>query len=203
MEKENGSNVGEKEKKGWKNPNLNDEINYDEFTFRQELTATVKGTVTYIPIKKPSPQSWIYIPSNPGLRSNVAILELEERRECYLVHPEVAASLDGEVSNRILVPYFDRENAIFIWAIKLTDRWGKENSWTISARAIVHEYVDQWIKIQAVPTGGCYEVKKIPSSVPPPEIPEGGRKFLMDLAFKDRIITSLDHPVIQKLKGLM
>ena len=184
---------------------LDDEIPLEEFTYREDFASASKlqGEITFVPVRRPDSQSWVYITSKSEMRANVPVLELKQQRETYLVRPEVAACLDGETSHRMLVPYADREGGFFLWAVRFTDARGNPDSWSMSALRICTEYTDQWIKIKSKMSTGCYEVIKAPIEIPPPEWPAGGLKFLVNRAFKNKIINSLDDPVIKRLKGLV
>ena len=184
---------------------MDDEIDLEGFAYRKEFAIAnqAQGEVTYVPVRRPDPQSWIYIPSDSKMRATVAILELKQSREVYLVKPDVATSLDGEVTNRLIVPYQDREGGLFLWAVRLTDSRGNRDSWVTSALRIVHEYCDQWIKIKAMMNSGCYKVIPAPVEIPAPEWPAGGLGFLVNRAFKNKVINAVDDPVVQKLKGYL
>lgn len=185
--------------------NLDDEVNLEEFTYREDFVAGSKlqGEITFVPVRRPDPQSWVYITSKSEMRANVPVLELKQQRETYLVRPEVAACLDGETSHRMLVPYADRDGGFFLWAVRFTDARGNPDSWSISAQRICTEYTDRWIKIKSKMSTGCYDVIIAPIEIPPPEWPAGGLQFLVNRAFKNKIINSLDDPVIKRLKGLV
>lgn len=184
---------------------LDDEIPLEEFAYRENFSAGAKlqGELTFVPVMRPNPQSWIYIPSNQEMRATVAVLELKQRKETYLVRPQVAASLDGECSNRLLVPYQDRDGGLFLWAVRLTDSRGGLDSWTTSALRVVHEYCDKWIKVKAKMNASCYEVILAPIEIPPPEWPPEGLRFLVNRAFKNRVINTINDPTIKRLKGLL
>ena len=184
---------------------MDDEIDLENFTYREDFATTIKlqGETTFVPVRRPDPQSWVYISSKPELRATVAILELKQQRETYLVRPEIAASLNGDVGNRLLVPYQDREGGLFLWAVRLVDARGGLDSWTTSALRIVHEYCDRWIKIKSKMSTGCYDVFLPPVEIPAPEWPADGLRFLVNRAFKNRVINSLEDPVVKKLKGYL
>ena len=50
-------------------------------------------------------------------------------------------------------------------------------------------------------TGG-YEITVAESVMADPTWPEHSFQDLVRIAFRDRVITSLDHPVIKRLRGL-
>lgn len=191
-----------------RNPNkidlkMDDEIDLEEFTYREDFATTsqAQGEVIYVPVRRPDPQSWIWIPSDPNMRATVPILEVKQSRESYLVKPEVAMSLEGEVTNRLIVAYQDREGGLFLWAVPLGDSRGNRNSWVISALRIVHECSDRWIQIKARMNSGSYQPIPAPVEKPAPTWPAGGLRFLVNRAFKNKVISSVDDPVVRKLKG--
>jgi len=181
---------------------LDDEFDIESFTYRENLESkSSTGQVTFIPVQSPRQNKWIYIASKPEWRCNVAIVQ--ENRESYLVRPELVPSLNGGVSHRMLVPYIDRDAAIFLWPIRLNDSQGKLNSWSTSALLVCTQYSDQWIKVKANMSSGAYEVIQAPTEIPPPEWPEGGLKFFLNRAFKNRTISELSDPVIKRMRGLI
>ena len=48
---------------------------------------------------------------------------------------------------------------------------------------------------------GKYDVFEASGSIPDPEWPELPFREMLKLCFKDRYIDSLDHPVLQSLRG--
>ncbi|MGA2467620.1 MAG: hypothetical protein ABSH06_25145 [Thermodesulfobacteriota bacterium] len=181
---------------------LDDEFDIESFTYRENLESkSSMGQVTFIPVQSPRQNKWIFISSKPEWRCNVALIQ--ENRESYLVRPELVPSLNGGVSHRMLVPYIDRDAAIFLWPIRVTDFQGKLNSWSTSALLICTQYADQWIKVKANMSSGSYEVTQAPSEIPSPEWPNGGLKFFLNRAFKNRTVNSLDDSIVKRMKGLI
>ena len=48
---------------------------------------------------------------------------------------------------------------------------------------------------------GGYEVYEATGELPDPEWPDLSFEDIMKVAFKDRFITGMDHPVIRRLNG--
>jgi hypothetical protein len=48
---------------------------------------------------------------------------------------------------------------------------------------------------------GGYDVFQATGDLPEPKWPEQPLQELLRIAFKDRFITTLDHPVLQRLRG--
>jgi hypothetical protein len=58
------------------------------------LAGTAKKLLTIVPVKKPNPQAFIRVHEEEQFRENVALLELKEERETYLVAPSLLPELD-------------------------------------------------------------------------------------------------------------
>jgi hypothetical protein len=48
---------------------------------------------------------------------------------------------------------------------------------------------------------GAYDIYKAQSIMSDPEWPEQGFWDLIKIAFRDHLITTIDHPVIKRLRG--
>ena len=59
----------------------------------------------------------------------------------------------------------------------------------------------QWIRVAANMSLGGYETFIATGDLPEPEWPDKTMQEIMDIAFKDRYISSTDHPVVRRLRG--
>jgi hypothetical protein len=48
---------------------------------------------------------------------------------------------------------------------------------------------------------GAYEITEATAKMPDPEWPEYSFHDLLRIGFRDRVIGSLDHPVLKRLRG--
>ena len=48
---------------------------------------------------------------------------------------------------------------------------------------------------------GAYEIFEAEGSIPDPIWPELSFDAILRIAFKDRVVRSLDHPVVKRLRG--
>ena len=60
----------------------------------------------------------------------------------------------------------------------------------------------QWLRVKANRELGAYEAIQAGENPGEPEWPTLGFWELIKIAFKDYLITSLDHPVVRRLRGL-
>ena len=59
----------------------------------------------------------------------------------------------------------------------------------------------QWIRIAANMSLGAYEIYEATGNLPDPEWPDLEFGEILKLAFRDRFVTSPDHPVVKRLQG--
>jgi hypothetical protein len=50
-------------------------------------------------------------------------------------------------------------------------------------------------------SAGAYVVYEAAGNIPDPEWPDLTFKEIVGLAFKDRVVSSLDHPLVKRLRG--
>ena len=62
-------------------------------------------------------------------------------------------------------------------------------------------HLKQWIRLAANRTLGAYETYVATGDLPEPEWPEKSFQDLLRVAFRDRYVDTLDHPVVKRLRG--
>ena len=60
----------------------------------------------------------------------------------------------------------------------------------------------KWVRVVANMHEKAYDVMEALENLSEPEFPELSLNELLRIAFKDRIVDKLDHPVIKKLRGM-
>ena len=129
------------------------------------------------------------------------ILENKEARESYVVVPEVAQEISELVRPVMLHAAIDRQNNVLLITVPLPGEDGTRNPWHESlAQAVEHAKL-KWIRITANMHAGGYDVYEAEGELPEPEWPAHDIDALVQVAFRGKIITSLDHPVVQSLLG--
>ena len=61
--------------------------------------------------------------------------------------------------------------------------------------------MSNWIRVMANHKVGCYEWHYPLNRIPDPAWPELSMSEILKIAFRDHVIDSEDHPVIQALRG--
>jgi hypothetical protein len=163
----------------------------------------VKKAVTTVPVRKPAKEWWIRTHPDDGYRLETAVIELKEDREVYLVAPSLRGVLATEstLSPRALVATMNRQGVLTLWPIKIPGADGRLDEWSRSALDAAERARKCWVRVQANMSLGAYERWTTEAPVPEPEWPDLTFREILKIAFRDKFITALDHPVIKKLRG--
>lgn len=163
----------------------------------------VKKALLTVPVRKPSKEWFIQTHPDEAYRIQTAVLELREDRETYLVDPELWPELSTESTfgPRAIFTAITRQGVVFLWPIRLPGSDGKLDDWNQSALDAAAMAKGRWLRVAANMHLGAYEVFEASASLPSPEWPDVPFAKLLEVAFGKRYVTSLDHPVLQKLRG--
>jgi hypothetical protein len=164
--------------------------------------AGVKKLVTIIPVGRPGNHDFFRVHRDPAYRLDVAIIELKEDREVYLVTPEMLPELPGSVKPRTLFTTISRQGVLRLWPVALPEADGRRNDWARSALDGADHAMRRWIRLVSNMGSGAYDVYEAQGQLPEPEWPELTFGDMLKVAFRDRIIDQSDHPVVQRLRGL-
>jgi hypothetical protein len=118
------------------------------------------------------------------------------------VNPEIMPEVTADVVPKLLVAYATRAGTTSLWPIRIPNEAGRLDTYNESALSIVEQYQGQWIRVLPNEIDRCYDVLEMPSTeLPAPKWLEGGFKQLFSMAFKNRVITNINHPVLKALRG--
>ena len=161
----------------------------------------VKKLLTNVLVGKPKRQQFFRTHVSEEMTFPAMILENKEARESYVVQPDVAEKISELVRPVRLHAAIDRQNNVSLIPVPLPGEDGTRNPWHESlAQAVEHAKL-KWIRITANMHAGGYDVYEAEGALPEPEWPAHGIGALIEVAFRGKIITSLDHPVVQSLLG--
>ena len=164
-------------------------------------TFGVKKLLTNVPVGKPKKASFFRTHTSTDMVFSAMLLEQKESRESYLVVAEVAQVISELVRPVQLYFAIDRQNNSLLIPVPLPGDTGTRNPWYESlAQAVEHSKL-KWIRITANQHIGGYDVYEAEGLLPEPEWPEYDIDTLAEVAFRGKIIESLDHPVVQSLLG--
>lgn len=162
---------------------------------------TSVGTQTNIPVKKPGKKNFFRIHPDPSYRLyDVEVIEVEGG-DVYLVSADVQLPDDVTqfVSRVNLLAALSHHGKLFVWYFKNTD-----TSWASSALRVARRAQDEWVRIKADFESGGYNIFTAPEPLrsKKPVFPALSPEEIFTLAFDNRMITSVDDPIIRSLRGL-
>jgi hypothetical protein len=165
-------------------------------------TAGVKKLLKTVPVHKPKPQDFVRVHQGVEFRENFPVIELKDEREEYVVSSDLVPELVGEFVSKTLYTAINRQGVVFLLPVRLPDPDGKQMEWHRSLREAAELAMTQWVRVKANRNLGAYEIFVAEGAMSEPAWPETTYQDLIRLAFRDRLIDSLDHPVIKRLRGL-
>ncbi len=115
--------------------------------------------------------------------------------------PSIWSELPGEIIPEVLFTTINRQGVVFLWPIRLPGEDGRHNPWHRSALEAAQLATKQWVRVAANMSLGAYDVFEATGDFPEPEWPNISFKEILQIAFRDTYIQSLDHPVIRRLRG--
>ena len=164
-------------------------------------TLGVKKVLTTVPVGKPKKPQFFRTHPSDDMTFPAMILEQKETRETYVVVPDVAQQISELVRPVLMHAAIDRQNNVFLIPVPLPGESGTRNPWHESlARAVEHATL-KWVRITANMHIGGYEVFEAENTLAEPEWPSESIESLIEVSFRGKIITSLDHPIVQSLLG--
>ena len=164
-------------------------------------SAGVKKLLTTVPVRKPNPQDFVRVHPAPEYRETLAVIELKDDREIYLLPPPIARELPGEFKTAVLHTAINRQGVVHLWPVWLPTPDGRISEWHRSAAEAAELAMRRWIRIKANMGLGAYEIFEAASTIPDPEWPEIPFSELLRIAFRARLVDRLDHAVIKRLRG--
>lgn len=166
-------------------------------------TVGVKKLLRTVPVRKPNKQDFIRVHPDAAYRENLPMIELKEDRELYLIGGrDLASELAAESIFVTLYTAINRQGVAFLWPVRLPSPDGKDMDWHRSAREAAAEAVHRWVRVSPNMSLGAYEIIVAEAVSAEPTWPEVSYQELIRIAFRDRLVTDFNHPVVKRLRGL-
>jgi hypothetical protein len=132
-----------------------------------------------------------------------AIIEVKEDREVYLVTPDMAQALPGEFATVTLFTTVNRQGTLHLWPVKLPSPEGRQNEWHRSAAEGAERAMKKWVRVTASMALGAYEIFQASGDLPEPVWPDIPFEEILKIAFRERLVDRPDHPLVQRLRGVV
>jgi hypothetical protein len=184
---------------------LHDSFDLARFRLDQSFTEMigVKKLLTTVPVRKPGKQDFIRVHPGSNYRLDAALIILKDERETYLVLNEIARELPGECVLATIHTAINRQGVLFLWTVRLPTPDGRVNEWHRSEAEAASLAMRKWVRVVSNMSLGAYDIFEAAASIPDPEWPGQPFQELLRIAFKDKLVDRLDHPVVKRLRGLV
>jgi hypothetical protein len=163
----------------------------------------VKKKVLTINVKRPHKQ--VFFRTHPDEKFRMATYILEYRgegdSENYVVESGLWGELSSEIVPKILFTVINRQGDISLWPIRMPGKDGKQDNWSRSALDEANAAMKDWVRLNPNRAVGGYEIFVPQGDLSEPEWPDMTFQEILNIAFKDRHIKTLDHPILKKLRG--
>lgn len=158
------------------------------------------GAQTTIPVRKPGKRNFFRVHPDEGYRLyNVPVVE-DDSRELHILAPDldIPEDLERFVSHVNLVTCLSHKGTLFLWPYR-----NSTNDWSKSASRVARRAIGEWVRLQADMDANGYRVETAPAELraAEPKWPDMTFDEILNAAFEDKCIDSLDHPVIRSLRG--
>lgn len=123
----------------------------------------------------------------------------------FLVTRSIADELGSDAKKVVLVLCQNQHGESFIFPVNAITSQNAKNGWILSIHKAISEAQEgSFIRISADQSRECYRIHKIARELPAPHWPDKPFPELLQAAFGDRVIKSIDHPVVQEImEGLL
>lgn len=168
--------------------------------------ATLSGDIAHlahITVRKPKKDEYFRVNSDPAMSLTSLVWTDPDLGDVYFVTPDARQIMaeSGRVVSLVLCQSRQRVN--FLWPVNAGGSTGGGQGWVESAHAAMVLAKTKWIKIRGDRPSGMYQLLEAAEQSGDPEWPDLEFKELLKLGFKDRLISSADHPVVRRLQGFV
>jgi hypothetical protein len=163
----------------------------------------VTPLILAILVRKPKRQEFVRTHRNPDYTLEAVVIEVQDERETYLVAPAMLEALADEVKVVRLHLAISRGGAVFFWPVPLPPPDGRRNPWHEAAERAALEARRRWVRVKANMAAGTYDVDVAAAEIGEPAWPDLPMSELLRLAFGERVIAGIDHPVVRRLRGVV
>jgi hypothetical protein len=167
--------------------------------------AVVAGTseiLSHIPIRKPNRHEFFRThPDAEAMWLSTGVFVDREEKEVFFVTPRAREALLGEIKPVLLVTTITRQSVLIVWPLTLPTDDIRRNPWFDSASEAAELAKGSWIRMPADMSLGCYRIYQAEGQLSEPVWPDKTMNEIMEIAFRDRIVDSENHPVVRRLRG--
>lgn len=154
-----------------------------------------------VPVQKPDKQKFFRVNPSQEFQEIFFTIELKALGQTYIVLPSLKAELNKEIKLQKFFLGVDNDQNIFLWPVAVPGRNGRTNPWWYSALNAAYLAMEKWIRLVANLDMGFYEYFEAKGDLGEPMWPEMSMEEIINLSMGNRIIDSIEHPVVKQLRG--
>lgn len=158
----------------------------------------VEPLLTVVEVRKPKRDEFVRV--HPDQHAVMPIIEVD--REVYLVDPSMRDELAGEWTPADVRVAVNCDGTPFLWPVKQPKAGDRQTGWHASGKAVVAAAETDWVRAKANMSKGAYDAQKAKGQLEAPAFPDKSFTELLEAGFGDgKLINSVDHPVVKRLRG--
>jgi hypothetical protein len=167
-----------------------------------EIAASEVLCAGQVPVRRPQNDEFVRVLDDPAYMLSTAIYTDKASRETYMVTPTMRPHIIAGLNVRLLCLAVNQNGQLFIWSVPTEEL--RQNAWNDTQRAGFHRAKTEWIKLVADQAMGHYRVYRAEGKLHEPVFPvEKPFNEILALAFNNRVIDNIDHPIIKAMRGIV
>lgn len=184
-------------------------LKLDKLRTKSDVLKGVWTDPSRIPVlTRPEPNTWVRVRSGEEYSAVIDLLvatnasNSNDRNPLYVATEAVRPELERFIKpHRVVVGVTHHDKVEFLWARAVG---GGDNAWTSSIMRAMDRGETHWIALESDRALGEYKVNVAPRSDQwgEPKWHDRTLEDVLGLAFRDRIIASMDHDIAKRLLGL-
>ena len=160
----------------------------------------VKKLLTNVPVRKPNRQWWVRVHPSEEYRIPAGLIEVEGE-DTYYVDPSMHIELAGDLVFKNLYLTVNRQGVPFLWPIRMPSEDGRLDDWNRVAQEGAELAMKEWVRVSSNRSAGTYDIWQTDEPLPEPNWPTESFSKLLEIGFKNRIISDPGHAVVRELQG--
>ena len=131
----------------------------------------------------------------------IYVVEDKESGEVYLATPDMVPHLGRKAQPKILRLAVDSAGTPRIIPQPIIDKSGRTTLWTTTMLDAIERAETEWVRIESNMDSQQYILIFAANDLGEPNWPNQSMEQLIEAVFQGRIISDLNHPLIQQLQG--
>jgi hypothetical protein len=156
---------------------------------------------TLVPYGKLPPEKFIRVRPKSDAAYSCWLLQAKKPSDQYLVADDLHSVLQGHVRKALIRLAVDKDGEPYLVPEIAPDAGVKLHRWNASWNSALKIAETRWVKVKANLATGSYEVFAATDDLATPLWPEESMEELVGMAFNDRVISDVGHPLVSLVLG--